>query len=94
MDDKQEKIREFQQLPIFEKLQKIANKLNGNEKIDFNKYQCRNYLAYDYNSKFITQLSSGSPFKIAGVVYCLNANFRDVAIKWIGKDELEKYLKG
>ena len=93
MENKEDKQREFNQLPTFEKLQRIANKLNDG-KLDFKKNQCRCYLSYDYNSKSIMQLVDNSNIRIQGVVYCLKQNFKEKAIEWIGKEELENYLKG
>ena len=49
---------EQKQYTTEEKLRIIAEALNKKtgQTIDFNKYQERYYLAYDYNSKFIMQL--------------------------------------
>lgn len=78
-----------------QKLQIIANKLNERlcQTIDFNKYQCRYYLAYDYNTKFIMQLANASQIKIGGVIYCLHEDFKKVAVEKIGEQELIKYFK-
>ena len=87
-----DKLREFVKLPTFEKLKRIANKLND-EKLDFKKNQCRCYLSYDYNSKSIMQLVDNSNIRIQGVVYCVKQEFKENCLKYIGKEELEKYLK-
>ena len=92
MENKEDKQREFNQLPTIEKLQRIANKLND-VKLDFKKNQCRCYLSYDYNTKSIMQLVDSSMIKIQGVVYCTNEKFKENALKYINKEELEKYLK-
>ncbi len=78
-----------------QKLQIIADVLNKrlNQTIDFNKYQCRCYLAYDYNTKSIMQLINASQIKTGGVIYCLHQDFKKIAIDRIGEQELEKYLK-
>ena len=78
-----------------EKLKIIAEALNKKtgRKIDFNKYQERYYLAYDYNTKFIMQLVNASQIKVSGAIYCLHQDFKKVAIEKIGEKELEKYLK-
>lgn len=78
-----------------QKLQIIADVLNKRigQSIDFSKYQCRCYLGYDYNTKSVIQLINASQTKIAGVIYCLNQDFKKVAIDKIGERELEKYLK-
>lgn len=78
-----------------EKLKIIAEALNKKtgRTIDFNKYQERYYLAYDYNTKFIMQLVNTSQIKVGGAIYCLHQDFKKVAIEKIGEKELEKYLK-
>lgn len=87
------KLEEFNKLPTFEKLKRIAKK-NNKESINFKRNQCRCYLSYDFNSKSIMQLVDSSMIKIQGVVYCTNEKFKEIAIKCIGKEELEQYLKG
>ena len=86
---------EQKQYTTKEKLKIIAEALNKKmgRTIDFNKYQERYYLAYDYNSKFIMQLANASQIKVGGVIYCLRQDFKKVAIEKIGEKELEKYLK-
>lgn len=87
------RLEEFNKLPTFEKLKRIAEKINK-ESIDFKRSQCRCYLSYDYNTKTIMQLTDSSMIKVQGVIYCTNEKFKEIAIKWIGKEELEQYLKG
>lgn len=88
-----QKLVEFNKLPTFEKLKKIAEKFNK-ESVDFKRNQCRAYLSYDYNTKSIMQLADSSMIKVQGVVYCTNERFKEFALKYINKEELEKYLKG
>ena len=78
-----------------QKLQIIADKLNERlgQTIDFNKYQCRCYLGYDYNTKSIMQLTNASQIKVGGIIYCLNQDFKKVAVEKIGERELIEYLK-
>lgn len=85
---------EQKQYTTEEKLKIIAEVLNKKmgQTIDFNKYQERYYLAYDYNSKFIMQLVNTSQIKVGGAIYCLHQDFKKVAIEKIGEKELEKYL--
>lgn len=91
MEDKQ-KLEEFNKLPVVERLKRIAEKINK-ESIDFKRSQCRAYLSYDYNTKSIMQLVDSSMIKVQGVVYCTNEKFKENALKYINKEELEKYLK-
>ena len=86
---------EQKQYTTEEKLKIIAEALNKKmgRTIDFNKYQERYYLAYDYNTKFIMQLVNANQIKVGSVIYCLHQDFKKVAIEKIGEKELEKYLK-
>lgn len=92
-EEYKKKLEEFNKLPIIERLKRIAEKSNK-ESIDFKRSQCRAYLSYDFNSKSIMQLVDSSMIKVQGVIYCTNEKFKEIAIKWIGKEELEQYLKG
>ena len=86
---------EQKQYTTEEKLRIIAEALNKKtgRTIDFNKYQERYYLAYDYNTKFIMQLVNASQIKVGGAIYCLHQDFKKIAVEKIGEKELEKYLK-
>ena len=92
-EEYKKKLEEFNKLPIIERLKRIALKYNK-ESIDFKRSQCRAYLSYDYNSKTIMQLVDSSMIKVQGVIYCTNEKFKELALKYINKEELEKYLKG
>lgn len=85
---------EQKQYTTEEKLRIIAEALNKKmgRTIDFNKYQERYYLAYDYNSKFIMQLVNASQIKVGGAIYCFHQDFKKIAVEKIGEKELEKYL--
>lgn len=87
------KLEEFNKLPVIEKLKIIAEKINK-ESIDFKRNQCRCYLSYDYNTKSIMQLVDSGMIKVQGVIYCTNEKFKENALKYITKEELENYLKG
>lgn len=92
MNSIEDKQRDFDQLPTIEKLKRIALKYNK-ESIDFKRSQCRAYLSYDYNTKSIMQLVDSGMIKVQGVIYCTNEKFKEIALKYISKEELEKYLK-
>ncbi len=87
-----QKLVEFNKLPIIERLKIIAEKSNK-ESIDFKRNQCRCYLSYDFNSKSIMQLVDSGMIKVQGVIYCTNEKFKEIALKYINKEELEQYLK-
>lgn len=86
---------EQKQYTVEEKLKIIAEALNKKtgQTIDFNKYQARYYLTYDYNTKSIMQLVNASQIKVGGVIYCLHQDFKKIAVDKIGEKELENYLK-
>lgn len=91
-EEYKKKLEEFNKLPVIERLKIIALKYNK-ESINFKRNQCRAYLSYDFNSKSIMQLADSGTIKIQGVVYCTNEQFKEIALKYINKEELEKYLK-
>ena len=92
MEDKEEKIREFQQLPTFEKIKRIADKQNNN-KLNFkDTRQTKYYLAYDYNTNFIMQLTNCSMIKDQGTIYCINKNFKKLCLEYIDENELKQFL--
>lgn len=87
------KLEEFNKLPVIERLKRIADKQNNN-KLNFkDTRQTKYYLAYDYNTNFIMQLTNCSMIKDQGTIYCINKNFKEIVLKCIKKEELEKYLK-
>jgi hypothetical protein len=83
-----------EKLLIEQELKDIAMELNKGEKIDWeNSYQKKHYLGFNYNINEINFFTNIN-FKSQGIIYCLDENFKDVAIKRIGKERLTKYLKG
>lgn len=81
------------QLTTQDKLIKVAEKLNNGVKPKFDFYQLHYYLAYDFNTKSVMQLVGSNAFKIQGVIYCLSPHFKECALQFIDKKELEEYLK-
>lgn len=75
-------------------LEDIARRLNKCEKIDWNDEKHEKYcLTYDNESQCIYQDSSLYIVR-QGTVYCIDENFKDVAIQEIGEERLKKYLRG
>lgn len=76
------------------KLQRIADKLNNREKNDLEKRgQAKWYIYYDcYDNEICADWVFKN--KLQGTIYCLDKNFKDIAIKEIGEEELTAYLKG
>lgn len=91
---KEEAQQEVEKILVRRMLEDIARRLNKGQKIDWNdkeqtKYSIRldtidNKIIWDNEFLFTSQ----------GTVYCLDRNFKDVAIKEIGQERLKKYLRG
>ena len=78
---------------ITHKLEKLAERLNANVKIDWgNAKQIKYALQYDYVHQIIDQDNTWG-YRAQNTIYCLSENFRDEAIKEIGKEDLENYLR-
>lgn len=85
---------EAERILIRRQLEDIARRLNRGKEIDWSdedqpKYSIDldtidNEIIWDKEARFISQ----------GTVYCLDENFKDVAIKEIGEERLKKYLRG
>lgn len=86
---------EAEKILIRRMLEDIAERLNKGRKIDWqNRNQYKYYLSYDcYYGKEIS-LALTLSVKMQGVVYCLDERFCNAAIKEIGQERLERYLKG
>lgn len=85
---------EAEKILVRRRLEDIARRLNKGRKIDWNNHDqfkysiCLNIIdneiIWDNEKLFISQ----------GTVYCLDRNFKDVAIQEIGEERLKKYLRG
>ena len=83
-----------EKLLIEQELRDIARELNLGEEIDWdNTNQDKYYIEYSFYGDGILY-SFHSYTKIQGTIYCLDINFKHVAIERIGKERLTKYLKG
>lgn len=83
-----------QKLLIEQELKDIAMELNKGEEIDWdNTNQDKYYIEYSFYGDGILY-SFHSYTKIQGTIYCLDINFKHVAIEKIGKERLTRYLKG
>ena len=73
-------------------LEDIARRLNKGEEFDWgDENQCKWYIVY--NTTFGFETYSVSENTVQGVVYCLDKNFLNTAIKEIGEGILIKYLR-
>lgn len=85
--------QESEKILVRRMLEDIARRLNKGKKIDWkDKNQRKYYFILDnWNEEFITDYSYCT---IIPSVYCLDKNFKDVAIQEIGEERLNKYLRG
>lgn len=88
--------QETENILIRRQLEDIARRLNKGEKIDWNNFnQSKYFLAIDYGNYFMgVGLSCCKNIRTQGTVYCLNRNFKDVAIQEIDEERLKEYLRG
>lgn len=84
-----------EKLLIEQELKDIAMELNKGEKICWEvDSQYKYYLGYDFSDDTIIDDNYSIFIKKQGAIYCLDKNFKDVAIERIGEERLTKYLKG
>ena len=85
---------EAEKILIRRQLEDIARRLNKGVKIDWhNQTQIKYGISYNTSTNVIeTYFASFN--KAMGSTYCLDVDFKDMAIKEIGQERLEKYLKG
>ena len=85
---------EAEKILVRRQLEDIARRLNKGEKPDWIKcYQKKYYLGYDQVNSKIT-LECRTTIIAQDTVYCLDKNFKDVAIQEIGEERLKKCLRG
>lgn len=91
---KEEAEQEAEKILVRRMLENIARRLNKGEKIDWNNLdQSKSFLCLDCKTQSIER-DCNVRNKIQGVVYCLDTNFRKIAIQEIGEERLKKYLRG
>lgn len=82
---------EAEKILVRRQLEDIARRLNRGRKIDWDdENQQKYFICYNkngFNSGYNLEESWGS-------VYCLDKNFKDIAIEIIGEKRLKKYLRG
>lgn len=86
--------QEAEKILVRRQLESIARRLNKGKKIGWKDKSQRKYFIYlddEYD-----ELNYGDNIwcKSQGTVFCLDRNFRDVAIQEIGEERLKKYLRG
>ena len=86
--------QEAEKILVRRQLEDIARRLNKGRKIDWsNEDQTKSFIFLDCKTQLIER-DGNLRNKIQGVVYCLDNNFRKIAIQEIGEERLIKYLRG
>lgn len=84
--------QEAEKILIRRMLEDIARRLNKGRKINWGYDEQPKYLIELYGDVIVTDLFYS--YKAQGTVYCLDENFKNVAIQEIGEERLKKYLRG
>ena len=84
--------QEAENILIRRQLEDIARRLNKSRTIDWNDYEQNKYCIELYKNNIITNFYAAH--KSQGTTYCLDENFKDIAIQEIGEERLRSYLRG
>ena len=80
-------------ISTYYELMDLANELNNGEEIDWeNGNQPKYFFYYDIRNNELIQ-SAYYSLKFIGVIYCLNINFLNIALKRIGEKRLKKLFE-
>lgn len=83
---------EAEKILVRRKLEDIARRLNKGKKIDWYDNEQSKYCIKLYFDNIVMNFCFC--YKTQGTVYCLDRNFKDVAIQEIGEERLIEYLRG
>lgn len=83
---------EAEKILVRRMLEDIARRLNKGIKIDWYDNEQSKYCIELYCNDIITNFYYGH--KTQGAVYCLDENFKDIAIQEIGEERLKAHLRG
>lgn len=84
--------QEAEKILVRRQLEDIARRLNKGKKIDWYDNEQSKYCIKLYFDNIVMNFCYCH--KTQGTVYCLNENFKDVAIQEIGEERLKNYLRG
>lgn len=85
---------EAEKILVRRMLEDIARRLNKGKKIDWNDEKQTKYFIFLNCATQLIERDCNIRHKFQGVVYCLDTNFRKIAIQEIGEERLKKYLRG
>ena len=91
---KEQAKQESEKILVRRMLEDIARRLNKDKKIYWGSLSQSKYFIYLNNEDDELGYADSRLYKFQGVVYCLDPCFLDVATQEIGKERLEKYLRG
>ena len=92
---REQAVQEAEKIFIRRKLEDIAKRLNRGKEIDCGSRETKYFLNIDNdNNVGYGAFDLNYRYKIQGIIYCLDINFKDVAIQEIGQERLIKYLRG
>ncbi len=83
--------QEAKKILVRRRLEDIARRLNKGRKIDWESHEYKFHLVI-FNDVISQEVCRN--IKYQGTVYCLDGNFKDIAIQEIGEKRLKKYLRG
>ena len=87
--------KEAEKILVRRMLEDIAKRLNNGRKNVLSSSDTKYFLTIDNaNNIGFSAFELDYRYKIQGVIYCLDINFKDVAIQEIGEERLKKYLRG
>lgn len=84
---------EAEKILIRRQLENIAKRLNGDKELSWQTTDNKYYLYYDHFHNE-TGIRIGRKCQCQGTIYCLNSKFLSTALKEIGEERLNNYLKG
>lgn len=84
--------QEAEKILIRRQLEDIARRLNKGSKVIWSTEGAKYYLYINCDGKIDTDYNAY--LAVQGTIYCLDKNFKAVAIQEIGEERLKKYLKG
>lgn len=88
---REEAEKHLEHLKVETQLKNIAARLNKGREIDWSNTDDKYCLSICANEEIITATQKYG--KTQGTIYCLDENFKDVAIAEIGEERLREYLK-
>lgn len=84
--------QEAEKILVRRMLEDIARRLNKGKQITWSTVDAKYFLYINCDGKI--NINFNSCIAIQGVVYCLDKNFLDIAIREIGEERLKNYLRG